>query len=139
MSQLWKHNWVWLILKEVIMSEVVVILGASPKPERYSNMAMKLLESYGHKTLLVSPSVKEIEGRKVYLSLDSIDEKVDTLTMYVGPEISSSLVDQIAQLKPKRVIFNPGTENSNLEKILGEKGIDTLRACTLVLLKTNQF
>ena len=121
------------------MSEVVVILGASPKPERYSNMAMKLLESYGHRTILVSPTVKEIEGRQVFPSLEFINEKVDTLTMYVGPEISSTLEDQIIQLKPKRVIFNPGTENVSLENQLSEKGIMPLRACTLVLLRTNQY
>lgn len=121
------------------MAETVVILGASPKPERYSNMAMKLLESYGHKTILVSPSTKEIEGRPVLQNLSDVKTDVQTLTLYVGPEISSKLTEQIIALKPTRVIFNPGTENSNLMQSLNSAGIQTLNACTLVLLRTNQF
>jgi uncharacterized protein len=125
--------------KEAIMAETVVILGASPKPERYSNMAMKMLESYGHKTILVSPSVKEIEGHPVLQNLSDVKTEVQTLTMYVGPEISSKLGEQIIALKPGRVIFNPGTENAILENTLNSAGIQTLNACTLVLLRTNQY
>jgi predicted CoA-binding protein len=122
------------------MSENVAILGASDKPDRYSYQAMELLEEYGHKTFLVHPRLTEIEGRKVVASLNDIEEReIDTLTMYVNPTISDQKEEEILALKPKRVIFNPGTENARLEEVLLEAGISSERACTLVLLRTNQY
>lgn len=124
------------------MSEIVAILGASDKPERYSHKAMKLLEHYGHKPLLVHPNLKEIEGHKVYSSLTELSKdfpQVDTLTVYISPMLSNKIIDEIANFKTKRVIFNPGTENDALEAALAKKGVEFERACTLVLLNTDQF
>lgn len=123
-------------------SENVVILGASDKPERYSYKAFKLLTQYGHKTILVHPRLQEVEGEACLPDLLSVKAKnvhVDTLTLYVNPEISSNMKDEILQLKPGRVIFNPGTENSELEEALKKANIPYEEACTLVLLKTGQF
>jgi predicted CoA-binding protein len=117
----------------------VVVLGASHKPERYSNQAVRLLREYGHEVIPVHPRLEQVEGLRVARSLDEIDATPDTLTMYVGPARSSLVVESIIRLKPGRVIFNPGSENPELEARLEEAGISFERACTLVLLRTGQF
>lgn len=121
------------------MKEKVAILGASHNPERYAYKAFKMLQEYGHDPVPVNPGRVEIEGKKVFPALGAIDFPIDTLTMYVGPAISTSLANDILALRPKRVIFNPGSENPELEKKLEQKGVQVLEACTLVLLRTNQF
>lgn len=121
------------------MAQTVVILGASQKKDRYSYRAFQMLKSYGHEPLPVNPNLEVLEGAPVYPSLRDIHIFVDTLTMYVGPEVSSKLKEDILALKPKRVIFNPGSENLALAKTLEESGIRVVEACTLVLLRTNQF
>jgi len=123
--------------------ENVLILGASIKPDRYSNMAMNRLHEHGHQTVLVSPSASEINNQKVYPNLESarleLKSPIDTITVYVNPDISTPLVQDMIKLKPKRIIFNPGTENSNIEEALKKTGIDVIHACTLVMLSTKQF
>jgi len=83
--------------------------------------------------------LEQIEGIPVIKDLDLIQGPIDTLTLYVGAEISSKQAEKIVRLKPRRVIFNPGAENSVLEQQLANQGVITLQACTLVLLGTNQF
>ncbi len=117
----------------------VAILGASNKPERYSYKALESLLRHGHEVVPVHPALETINGVSVVSDLDSISGAIDTLTLYVGPEISSKQKEKIVRLKPRRVIFNPGTENPSLEQELGISGIQTQQACTLVLLGTNQF
>jgi len=119
--------------------EKVVIIGASPKPERYAYKAMVLLEAKGHEIYLVHPARKEIEGRKVYQSLEDVPVQPDTITLYVNPSALESYVDSIIAKSPGRVIFNPGTESITHREHLEEAGIKTLEACTLVLLTTAQF
>ena len=125
-----------------MMSEkkyTVVVLGASPKPERYSNQAVAMLKEYGHEVIPVNPSGISIHDLCTIKSLDDIKSPVETLTMYVGAKISSTQKDAILQLNPERVIFNPGTENHELEAALENSGIKVIHACTLVLLRTGQF
>lgn len=117
----------------------VVVVGASNNEERYSNKAMKMLLEYGHNPIPVAPAVKEILGRKVYGHVGEVDEKMDTVTMYVGPARQAEVLDEIVKLKPGRVIFNPGTENPEAYESLRKAGIDVIEACTLVMLRTNQF
>lgn len=117
----------------------VVVLGASHKPERYSNQAIRLLREYGHEVIPVHPRLEQAEGIPVANSLDLIEGAVDTLTMYIGAERSSQIADAILQLRPGRVIFNPGSENGELEAQLQAAGIPFEHACTLVLLNTGQF
>lgn len=122
------------------MSKKVIILGASDNVERYSNKALKMLTEKGHLAIPVHPKLDYIESIKVYSSLKEIDDdQIDTLTIYVNPQISSSMQAEIIDLNPKRVIFNPGSENPELQSKLNEKGIETLEACTLVMLSTEQF
>lgn len=90
----------------------VVILGASNKPERYAHQAMQLLVRHGHEAIHVHPRLKEIEGTPVVADLAQVTGPVDTVTMYVGPAISSGLVEKLVALKPGRVLFNPGSEKS---------------------------
>ncbi len=117
----------------------VVVLGASPKPDRYSSQAVHLLVQHGHHVIPVHPAVETIEGLLVFPRLTDITDNIDTLTIYVSEKVSSSLYNDIPRLNPGRVLFNPGAENASLRKKLEQHGVDTGEACTLVLLKTGQF
>jgi predicted CoA-binding protein len=117
----------------------IVILGASPKEERYSNQAVKMLLEYGYNSIPVNPAGVEIYGVFATKTLLDIQVLVDTLTIYVNSKISSNLTEEILKIKPNRVIFNPGTENAELEKLLESQNIKVIHACTLVLLRTGQF
>jgi predicted CoA-binding protein len=117
----------------------VAVLGASDNPERYSYQAVQLLREKGHRVFPVNPKLKEIEGVRVYPSLKELPEPVHTLSVYLSKEHSSKLAPEILGISPQRILFNPGAENPELEAQLSSKGIRTLEACTLVLLRTNQF
>ena len=119
--------------------QTVVVLGASNKPERYANKALKLLRQHGHTVVPVHPQLSEIDGINVLPSLNAISAGVDTVTMYIGPARSVALVEDLLALKPKRVIFNPGSESELVAQRLREAGIPFEEACTLVLLNTDQF
>jgi predicted CoA-binding protein len=117
----------------------VVVLGASPKPERYSNRAVRLLVRYGHEVIPVHPSAATIEGLPAVAGLEQVDGVVDTVTVYVSAATSASLGPAIVELAPGRVIFNPGAENPDLQAELEREAIVVVNACTLVLLNTGQF
>lgn len=122
--------------------QTVVILGASSKPDRYSYKCLMMLLEYGHKPILAHPKEREIEGIKVYRDLKEVAQagiEVDTLTMYVSAEISLGLAQDMVNLRPKRVIFNPGSENPDLYVKLIPQGIKVEEACSLVLMRTGQF
>jgi predicted CoA-binding protein len=119
--------------------ENVAVIGASPKHDRYSNKAIRLLTEYHHNPIPVAPNHKEIEGQKTYSALGDIPEKIDTVTLYVGAARQESIINDIVKLAPKRVIFNPNTENKSVYEQLKQAGITVVEACTLVLLKTNQY
>ncbi len=119
--------------------ETVAVVGASPLKDRYANKAMILLEEYGHKPVPVAFKHKTIEGKTVYQGLADIPGEIDTVTMYVGPPRQEKIIEEILALKPKRVIFNPNTENPAAYHRLKSAGIQVQEACTLVLLKTNQY
>lgn len=119
--------------------ENVAVIGASPKEDRYSNKAIRLLTQYHHNPVPVAPKYEKIEGKKVYQHLEDIPEKIDTVTLYLGPARQEDILKDIVKLAPKRVIFNPGTENKPAYEPLKKAGIEVIEACTLVLLKTNQF
>lgn len=120
-------------------SKRTVIVGASDKPDRYSHMAQLLLREHGHDVVPVHPKLPNIAGVPVVADLSLISDPVDTVTMYVGPAISSGLADKIIAMKPRRVIFNPGAENPELATKLESAGVLAEEACTLVLLRTGQF
>lgn len=109
----------------------VVVFGHSENPERYSNMAAELLLNYKHEVVTINPRHEE--------ELKRIDTPFHTLTLYVNPQVSEKYQDLLLRAKPKRVIFNPGTENPALEEKFKSQGAEVVIGCTLVMLKTNQF
>jgi hypothetical protein len=117
----------------------VAVLGASPKEDRYSFKAVHMLSEYGHKPIPVHPAGHTVDGVPGVKSLDDIEGDIDTLTVYVNSSISDNELDSILKLKPRRVIFNPGSENASLAAKLDEAGIEVVLACTLVMLRTEQF
>lgn len=119
--------------------ERVVIVGASNKPDRYAHRAMRALLQHGHDIVLIHPALTEIEGHPVLAELRQITGPVDTVTLYVSPAISSGLAPDLIALRPRRVLFNPGTENPALQSQLTTAGIACEEACTLVLLATGAF
>jgi predicted CoA-binding protein len=119
--------------------QTVAVLGASQNPARYSNMAVRRLREAGHRVTPVNPALEEIEGLPVAKSLGEIKDPIDTLTLYIGPQRSTPIIDDIIRLNPKRVICNPGTESQDLATALDRAGITHVEACTLVLLQTGQF
>jgi hypothetical protein len=121
------------------MNKTTLILGASNHPERYANMAQRLLKEHGHTTIPVTPEETEILGDPVLQNLSEYQGELDTVTLYVRPHRLEKVVDELIALKPKRVIFNPGTEDSELQKKISAAGIEATEACTLVLLHSDQY
>ena len=117
----------------------VAILGASNNPERFSNKAFLLLKKNDYEVIPVSPKIQTIQDVPVFSDLELIKVPVDTLTVYVNAEISKTLLPKIINLKPRRIIFNPGTENPEIEKKLTDAGIKVINTCTLVLLNAGKF
>ncbi len=117
----------------------VAVLGASPKPQRYANQAIRLLLEHGYRVTPIHPKIPEIEGLPVASSLAEVARPVHTLTLYVGPARLEPLADEIVAAAPGRVIFNPGTETPAVQRALDAAGIPWEEACTLVLLRTGQF
>ncbi|MBI2380327.1 MAG: CoA-binding protein [Gammaproteobacteria bacterium] len=115
------------------------MLGASPKPERYSNQALRLLMAMGYAVIPVNPGQDRIEGLAVTKRLGEIAEPVHTLTVYVNGPAFDRLLPEVLALKPDRVIFNPGAEAPGSYARLEAAGIAVEEACTLVLLRTGQF
>jgi len=117
----------------------VAVIGASDKPDRYSYRAVMLLMEMGHRVFPVHNSIKKIDGLKVYRSVADIEDDIDTITIYVSAAVSDGIAGEIIAKKPKRIILNPGAENDGLELEAKKAGIETINACTLVMLKTGQF
>lgn len=122
-----------------MQDHVIVVLGASNKQDRFSNRAIRLLMEYGYHVIPVHPKLENIEGLVVKHELSNIPHQVDTLTMYVGCERSTNLIDEIVAMKPVRVIFNPGSECEALQSALYHNGIPFVHDCTLVMLEQGRF
>jgi hypothetical protein len=115
-----------------------LIIGASENPERYANKAFHSLSKHGHEVFMVGNkdgAIDEIPIHKETLIFNDID----TVTLYLNPKNQESYYNYILSLKPKRIIFNPGTENPAFEDIAQQAGIETIEACTLVLLSIGQY
>lgn len=119
------------------MLKTTLVIGASTNPERYAYKATVMLAEYGHPVIPYGLKKGEIEGKQIVNELPQ--NGVDTVTLYVGPQHQEPFYKYVLSLKPKRVIFNPGTENHEFEQQLEAAGIQALEACTLVLLRTEQF
>lgn len=120
------------------MTKTTVVLGASANPSRYSNMAINRLRAHGHPVVAIGKRVGKVGDTTVETEQLKV-ENTDTVTLYLNPGNQKPYYDYIINLKPKRIIFNPGTENEELETMANKAGIETMEACTLVLLSTGQY
>ena len=120
------------------MQKKTLILGASPNPSRYANLAAHRLTVAGHPIVNVGIRKGEVAGVPIERAAE-IYEDVDTITLYIGPQLQPLYYDYILQTKPKRIIFNPGTENEELKQLAVANGIEAVEACTLVMLGTRQY
>ena len=115
-----------------------VVIGASPNPGRYAYLTTLKLQAYGHNVFPVGIKKGNIKNIAILNGYPPI-ENIDTITLYVGPQNQPYWYDYIFSLKPKRIIFNPGTENQWLFDKAESKGIETLEACTLVILSARTY
>ncbi len=122
----------------MLKNKPTVVIGASPNADRYSNKATLSLQKHGHTVYPVGIKTGNINGLDIIKDKPQI-ENVDTVTLYVGPDNQPEWIDYIISLNPKRIIFNPGTENPEFESLAESKGIEATEACTLVLLSINQY
>lgn len=115
-----------------------LVIGASENPSRYSNRAIHLLRSTGNDVVAIGSrpgTVLDVDYGSEMIPFTDID----TVTLYLNPDNQKPYYDYILSLKPKRIVFNPGTENEELEKLAVQNGILPLEACTLVMLSTGQY
>lgn len=115
-----------------------LIIGASPDPERYAYKAAHMLTRKGHDIVNVGIKKGEVAGVNIQKP-ETIHKDIDTVTLYVGAATQAQYYAYVLATQPKRVIFNPGSENEEFEKLLNNNGIEHTQACTLVLLSTGQY
>ena len=120
------------------MNEKTVVLGASPKPYRYSYMAAQELEANNLQVILIGRRAGEVNGKPILTKWPQ-GEEVDTITMYLSAANQVEYYDEILSSGAKRIIFNPGAENNELAQRAKNQGIEVENACTLVLLATGQY
>jgi predicted CoA-binding protein len=119
------------------MSRTLVI-GASTNPEKYAFRAINQLKQQGEEVVAIGIKEGEVAGVKIQTG-QPVFKDIDTVTLYVGPAHQPGYYDYILSLKPKRVIFNPGTENPEFEAMVLKAGIEPLVACTLVMLSIGNY
>jgi uncharacterized protein len=115
-----------------------VVLGASDNPARYSYLALKKLQAHHHPIVAIGKKkgkVGDVTIETDHLPIDA----VDTVTLYLNPQNQREYYDYIMEIKPNRIIFNPGTENDSLIKMAKENGIEPVLGCTLVMLSTGMY
>jgi uncharacterized protein len=120
------------------MAKKTLIIGTSTDSSRYSYLAANRLVSYNHEIELLGIKEGVVAGKEINTEKVKFED-IDTVTLYLSSQRQSEYFDYVADLKPRRVIFNPGTENPTFENFLTEKGIEPIEACTLVMLATGQY
>ncbi len=115
-----------------------LILGASPNPARYSNRAAELLTSKQHRIVQLGKRGGQVAGDEILTTAEMLED-IDTVTLYLGPQNQTEYYQYIISLKPRRVIFNPGTENPELRNLLEKNNIECVNACTLVMLNLGTY
>jgi len=126
--------------ESTINGKKTVVVGATTNPGRYAYLAANMLKEYNHEVVPIGIKTGEVAGASIL----NIREKpkiegVDTVTLYIGPRHQPEWYDYLLGLKPRRIIFNPGTENDEFEKRAEAAGVEVEEACTLVLLRSRQF
>jgi hypothetical protein len=115
-----------------------LILGASDNPSRYSYLALNRLRNNGHPVVAIGKKKAKVSDVELDTEQKPLND-IDTVTLYLNPAHQKQYYNYILAIHPKRVIFNPGAENEELETLLKENGIQPVEACTLVLLSTGQY
>jgi predicted CoA-binding protein len=115
-----------------------LVLGASDNPSRYSYLAIQKLLRYGHPVVAIGRKQTMVGDTQIKKEKEPFDD-IDTVTLYLNPANQKEYYDYILSLRPRRIIFNPGTENDELAGMAEKAGIGTMEACTLVMLSTNQY
>jgi len=118
--------------------KTTLVFGASLNPNRYSYLAINKLLAKQIETVAFGPKIGDVSGVKISSNLKDF-QNIHTITLYLNEKRQKEYYEQIIQMKPKRVIFNPGTENPEFYKILSSNEIEVEVACTLVLLATDQY
>ena len=122
----------------MMKNKKTLVLGATTKPERYAFRAINALVEKGHTVLAIGQNTGEVAGVKIYTKAIPV-KNIDTITLYLNPARQRDYYNYIVEAQPKRVIFNPGSENPELYQLLELNSIKAEVACTLVLLATNQY
>lgn len=125
-------------LKNNKMSKRTLVIGASTNPARYSNMAIRSLLNHGHEVVALAKQEGFIGDIKIQTEFP-VNQNIHTVTVYVGPLHQPEYYEPILDLNPRRVIFNPGTENSEFVQMLESRGIETIEGCTLVMLGSGRY
>ena len=120
------------------MPKNTVLLGASENPERYSNLAIQKLVAHQHPVTAIGSKAGYIGATPIITEHPDIDN-IDTVTLYLSPVNQKPYYDYIVSLHPKRLIFNPGTENDELAALAKANNIEPIKACTLVMLSKGQY
>lgn len=117
-----------------------VVVGASPNPSRYAYRAAHMLTDYEHPIVPLSIKRGELAGETILdLRQKPFIPDVDTLTLYIGPQHHAQWMDYLLSLSPRRIIFNPGTENPDFMAKAEDQGIEVVQGCTLVMLQTGTY
>lgn len=119
-------------------SKKTLVFGASTNPSRYSNLAIERLVANGHEVKAFGIKEGTVHGVKIDTEPKAYDG-IDTVTLYINPKRQKDYYDHIISLQPKRIIFNPGTENLEFFEKLKKEDIHYEVACNLVMLSTNQY
>ena len=120
------------------MPKKTVVLGASPNPARYSYLAVRKLQNHQHEVVAIGKRKGKIGDVEINTGHIPVAD-VHTITLYLNPQNQQEYYDYILDLQPARIIFNPGTENDELEKRALEKGIEPVQGCTLVMLGSGMY
>jgi predicted CoA-binding protein len=115
-----------------------LVIGASTDTSRYSNMAVRRLKSCGHEVFAIGKKAEKIEDINIMTNYPEI-ENLHTITLYLNAKNQEKYYQYILNFNPKRIIFNPGAENPELKEMAEKKGIETIEACTLVMLSCGLY
>lgn len=120
------------------MKNSTLVLGATERTDRYANIAIRRLLSYKQPVKAIGLEEGKVDTVPIQTGQPAFDD-VDTVTLYLRAVNQKQYYDYILSLKPRRIIFNPGTENPELEQLAQQNGIEPIEACTLVMLSTGQY
>ncbi len=115
-----------------------LVIGASPEPSRYAYQAVNMLNRYGHEVIAFGKQKGKIGETEIETSWNP-NWEVDTVTLYINPRVQHDFYNKILALQPRRIIFNPGTENNDFYAMLESHGIEHEVACTLVMLSVGEY